>query len=179
MQLSAHHLHPWDLGVGGGALVAGQLGSVLQPFYQVRNALHVVMGHEVVLAGCQVGLGLLQAGDASEREHGSHATAVAEENVGLQAVTHHECAGRVHAEVLRDALKHVRAGLAHHQGLASRGYLHGGSQAPSTCRETEMRQCGGWQGGHPGPGTGALRRLGTGVQSGTEVSQKACFPVLA
>ena len=77
------------------------------------------MGHEVVLAGCQVGLGLLQTGDACEREHGGHATAVAEEDVGLQAVAHHKYAAGVHVEVLCDALEHVGAGLAHHQGLAA------------------------------------------------------------
>lgn len=101
------------------AALAGQLGSVLQALHQVRDALHVVMGHEVVLAGRQVGLGLLQAGDAREREHGGQATAVAEENVGLQAVAHHQRAAGLHAEGLGDALEHVGAGLAHHQGLAS------------------------------------------------------------
>lgn len=132
-------LGPWPPSTGSGwrVAVAGQAGSVLQPLHQVRDALHIVMGHEVVLARRQVGLGLLQAGDACEREHGGHATAVAEEDVGLQAVTHHERAGGVHAEVLRDTLEHVRAGLAHHQGLAARGGLHCSGQAPSACRETE------------------------------------------
>ena len=95
------------------------------------------MGHEVVLAGRQVGLGLLQAGDTREREHGGHATAVAEEDVSLQAVAHHQRAAGVHAEVLCDALEHVGAGLAHHQGLAARGCLHSGSQAPGACRDMD------------------------------------------
>lgn len=159
---------PWPPSMGpewgtGGAEAAGRVRSVLQPLHQVRNALHIVVWHEVVLAGRQVGLSLLQAGDAGEREHGGHAAAVAEEDVCLQAVAHHERAGGVHAEVLCDALEHVGAGLAHHQGLAARGCLHRRSQAPSACRETESRSVrGGWAGFQALEREFSGRQLGTG-----------------
>jgi hypothetical protein len=42
--------------------------------------------------------------------------------------------------VLCDTLEHVRAGLAHHQGLATRGYLHRSGQAPGACREGTLGQ---------------------------------------
>lgn len=137
------------------------------------------MGHEVVLAGRQVGLGLLQAGDARECEHGGHAAAVAEEDVGLQAVAHHQRAARVHAEVLCDALEHVGAGLAHHQGLAARGCLHGGSQAPGACRDTDTWSVRAAAGRHPGLGTGILRSsLAWGLKQAEMSEKAACFPVL-
>lgn len=93
-----------------------------------------------MLASRQVSLGFFEARDACEREHGGHATAVAKEYVGLQAVPHHQRAGRVHTEIFRDALEHIRAGLAHYEGLTSRGCLHRSRQASGTCGEGILGQ---------------------------------------
>lgn len=106
---------------------------LIQAWYQVCNALYIVVGHQVLcsraLAG-HVGLCLLQTGHTSQSQDRGKPTILAEQDIRLQPIAHHEDAGRVHMKALYNAVKHIRVRLPHHHRLAPRGCFHCSCETP-------------------------------------------------
>ncbi|VCW76578.1 unnamed protein product, partial [Gulo gulo] len=76
---------------------------------------------------------LIWSGNAGEGQDGLQATGDAQEDVRVQAVSHHDGALRVDAVLLGHAVEDEAAGLPDDVGLALGGHLHGSDQAAGTC----------------------------------------------
>lgn len=88
---------------------------------QVRNALHVIIGHHPLplrAAALPIGLSLGHRADAGEGEERLEAAVGTQHDVRVQPVAHHQAAAGLHGELGGHAVKHEAAGFAHCGGLA-------------------------------------------------------------
>lgn len=84
-----------------------------------------------------MGLGVLHRADPREGEEGLQAAVGAQHDVRVEAVTHHQAALTVHAELGGHAVEHEVVGFAHCLSLALGRRLHGLQQAACTWGEAK------------------------------------------
>lgn len=97
---------------------------------------HFLLVHAVTFL---INLHILKSGDSGEGQDSLQATGGAQEDVCVQAVSHHNGALRVDTILLGDAVEDEAARLPDDIRLALGGHLHGSHQTAGTCGAKEGR----------------------------------------